>query len=73
MLCWSFFIFFGDRIYLYAKKNFGFSGSHCLDLQSSQEDDPEWLIKQRKKEVRIIKGWIKQYYSDLAAFRRIHK
>jgi hypothetical protein len=36
-----------------------------LDLMASQQTDPKWLIEQRKKEVKIIKGWIKQYYNDL--------
>jgi lysosomal Pro-X carboxypeptidase len=45
--------------------NIDFSGSHCLDLMPSQQTDPKWLIKQRKKELKIIKGWIKQYYNDL--------
>ncbi|KAK2419029.1 lysosomal Pro-X carboxypeptidase [Trifolium repens] len=42
-----------------------FNGSHCLDLMPSQQTDPKWLIEQRKKEVKIIKRWIKQYYNDL--------
>ncbi|KAK2423676.1 lysosomal Pro-X carboxypeptidase [Trifolium repens] len=41
------------------------NGSHCLDLMASQQTDPKWLIEQRKKEVKIIKRWIKQYYNDL--------
>ncbi|KAK2423912.1 lysosomal Pro-X carboxypeptidase [Trifolium repens] len=40
------------------------NGSHCLDLLTSQQTDPKWLIQQRKKEVKIIRGWIKQYYND---------
>ncbi|KAK2364953.1 lysosomal Pro-X carboxypeptidase [Trifolium repens] len=45
------------------------NGSHCLDLMPSQQTDPKWLIEQRKKEVKIIKRWIKQYYNDLLSFR----
>ncbi|XP_062172744.1 uncharacterized protein LOC133878226 [Alnus glutinosa] len=46
------------------------NGSHCLDLQSAKETDPEWLVKQRKVEVNIIKGWITTYYIDLLAFKK---
>ncbi|KAL4365098.1 hypothetical protein HN51_025645 [Arachis hypogaea] len=43
------------------------NGSHCLDILSAKETDPEWLVQQRKKETEIMKGWITQYYADLAA------
>ncbi|WJX72126.1 lysosomal Pro-Xaa carboxypeptidase [Trifolium repens] len=43
------------------------NGSHCLDLYPSKQNDPGWLIEQRKKELKIIHGWIAQYYSDLGA------
>ncbi|KAJ4978695.1 hypothetical protein NE237_009475 [Protea cynaroides] len=44
------------------------NGSHCLDiLNSSPDDDPEWLIMQRKTEIKIIDGWLTEYYMDLAA------
>ncbi|XP_057953860.1 uncharacterized protein LOC131148139 [Malania oleifera] len=43
------------------------NGSHCLDiLIANQITDPEWLVMQRKVEVKIIEGWISQYYSDLS-------
>ncbi|XP_045801774.1 lysosomal Pro-X carboxypeptidase-like [Trifolium pratense] len=45
------------------------NGSHCLDILSSKQSDPGWLIEQRKKEVEIIQGWIAQYYIDLGALR----
>ncbi|XP_030455233.1 uncharacterized protein LOC115676446 [Syzygium oleosum] len=45
-------------------------GSHCLDIISGNQTDPDWLIMQRKTEVGIIKGWIAQYYSDLLAFKQ---
>ena len=41
------------------------AGSHCLDLQEGMEDDPEWLISQRKAEMDIIDAWISKYYVDL--------
>ncbi|KAL3718212.1 hypothetical protein ACJRO7_003360 [Eucalyptus globulus] len=46
-------------------------GSHCVDIYPESQDpqypDPDWLVKQRKTEVEIIKGWIAQYYADLPA------
>ncbi|CAK9150486.1 unnamed protein product [Ilex paraguariensis] len=42
------------------------NGSHCLDILPARESDPRWLVMQRKREVEIIEGWIKQYYDDLA-------
>ncbi|XVF05275.1 hypothetical protein REPUB_Repub05bG0157800 [Reevesia pubescens] len=41
------------------------NGSHCLDILQQKETDPEWLIRQRKMEVKIIKEWMAKYYSDL--------
>ncbi|XVE79346.1 hypothetical protein DITRI_Ditri14bG0050900 [Diplodiscus trichospermus] len=46
------------------------NGSHCLDILSESKTDPEWLIRQREIEVKIIKGWIAKYYADLKAFKR---
>ncbi|KAK8990219.1 hypothetical protein V6N11_008925 [Hibiscus sabdariffa] len=39
--------------------------SHCLDILPEDETDPEWLVRQRETEVKIIQGWIAQYYADL--------
>jgi lysosomal Pro-X carboxypeptidase len=44
-----------------------FSGTHTLDILAANENDPEWLVIQRKKEVEIIQGWIMQYYAELDA------
>uniref|UniRef100_A0A0E0MCM6 Lysosomal Pro-X carboxypeptidase n=1 Tax=Oryza punctata TaxID=4537 RepID=A0A0E0MCM6_ORYPU len=41
-------------------------GGHHVDLRFSNEEDPEWLKKVRRKEMRIIADWLKQYYSDEA-------
>ncbi|CAL1374135.1 unnamed protein product [Linum trigynum] len=40
-------------------------GSHCMDIVRWREDDPEWLVEMRLKEIEIISGWIMQYYQDL--------
>uniref|UniRef100_A0A2C9UN91 Lysosomal Pro-X carboxypeptidase n=1 Tax=Manihot esculenta TaxID=3983 RepID=A0A2C9UN91_MANES len=35
----------------------------------NEATDPQWLIKQRKTEVEIIKAWIAKYYADLLAYK----
>ncbi|KAF8034747.1 hypothetical protein BT93_C0913 [Corymbia citriodora subsp. variegata] len=44
--------------------------SHCLDILTQNQTDPDWLIMQRKTEVEIIEWWISQYYYDLHAFKQ---
>ncbi|KAK2631457.1 hypothetical protein EUGRSUZ_L02880 [Eucalyptus grandis] len=41
-------------------------GAHHVDLRYSTSEDPKWLQDVRKKEIKIISGWISQYYCDLA-------
>ncbi|WVZ00397.1 hypothetical protein V8G54_026466 [Vigna mungo] len=41
------------------------NGSHCLDIMGANHGDPEWLVEMRNKEIKIMKGWITQYYDDL--------
>ncbi|XP_030548563.2 lysosomal Pro-X carboxypeptidase-like [Rhodamnia argentea] len=41
-------------------------GAHHVDLRYSIGEDPEWLRDVRKTEIKIISGWISQYYRDLA-------
>ena len=45
------------------------AGSHCLDILKEKETDPEWLIKQRKIEVKIIKRWMAKYYAELKSIQ----
>lgn len=45
----------------------GIAGSHCLDILVARESDPEWLVMQRKTEIKIIQGWLQTYYADLHA------
>ncbi|KAI5411556.1 uncharacterized protein LOC127086147 [Lathyrus oleraceus] len=42
-------------------------GTHGMDLMAASESDQDWLTEQRKKEVEIMHGWIKQYYADIDA------
>lgn len=46
------------------------NGSHCLDILLARKDDPSWLVAQRKVEVRIIEGWLKNYYFDLSVLKK---
>ncbi|XP_050878070.1 uncharacterized protein LOC127081884 [Lathyrus oleraceus] len=43
------------------------NGTHCMDILAADEDDPSWLVEQRKKEVMIIHRWIREYYDELDA------
>lgn len=44
-------------------------GAHHIDLRASTAEDPEWLVEQRGAEIRLIKGWISDYYlSKRASF-----
>ncbi|KAK9231402.1 hypothetical protein WN943_021636 [Citrus x changshan-huyou] len=37
-------------------------GAHHLDLRPSTNEDPDWLKKQRETEIKLIEGWIDNYY-----------
>ncbi|PIA25035.1 hypothetical protein AQUCO_13300024v1 [Aquilegia coerulea] len=39
-------------------------GAHHIDLRASTDDDPDWLVEQRKSEIKLIKSWIKNYYQE---------
>ncbi|KAG9159494.1 hypothetical protein Leryth_011030, partial [Lithospermum erythrorhizon] len=40
-------------------------GAHHSDLRFATNEDPDWLITQRRREVEIIHKWIKEYYADI--------
>ncbi|KVI00106.1 Peptidase S28 [Cynara cardunculus var. scolymus] len=46
------------------------NGSHCLDILASSKTDPDWLIKQRNDEVKIIRRWLTKYYHDLRLLKQ---
>ncbi|XP_076899353.1 uncharacterized protein LOC143553201 [Bidens hawaiensis] len=46
------------------------NGSHCLDILNSRETDPEWLVNQRREEVKIINQWFRKYYQNLRLLKR---
>ncbi|WCJ41653.1 Serine carboxypeptidase S28 family protein [Euphorbia peplus] len=40
-------------------------GAHCLDVLSPTPNDPEWLVEQREKEIKVIAAWLAEYYPEL--------
>ncbi|MFS7907089.1 putative alpha/Beta hydrolase [Helianthus anomalus] len=34
---------------------------HCLDLQTPNDTDPDWLKAQRNVEINMIDGWLSEY------------
>uniref|UniRef100_A0A803MNX7 Uncharacterized protein n=1 Tax=Chenopodium quinoa TaxID=63459 RepID=A0A803MNX7_CHEQI len=44
------------------------NGTHCQDILAAEEDDLEWLVHQRTREVEVINGWFKIYYEDLKQY-----
>ncbi|CAH8271917.1 unnamed protein product [Arabidopsis lyrata] len=41
------------------------NGSHCQDINLKSKGDPEWLVMQREKEIKVINSWISTYQNDL--------
>ncbi|GLU20176.1 hypothetical protein SLE2022_363880 [Rubroshorea leprosula] len=39
-------------------------GAHHIDLRASTQEDPDWLVEQRASEIKLIKGWLNDYYSQ---------
>ncbi|KAK6115089.1 hypothetical protein DH2020_007358 [Rehmannia glutinosa] len=37
-------------------------GAHHLDLRPATAEDPDWLIEQRAAEVKLIQGWLDEYF-----------
>ncbi|KAL6312812.1 hypothetical protein AAG906_022540 [Vitis piasezkii] len=37
------------------------SCAHCLDLRASMPNDPDWLVAQRDKEIKIVALWLAKY------------
>ncbi|KAG6646876.1 hypothetical protein CIPAW_07G038600 [Carya illinoinensis] len=42
-------------------------GAHHIDLRASSSEDPDWLLEQRATEIKLIKGWISDYYQEKKA------
>nr|GEW67240.1 lysosomal Pro-X carboxypeptidase [Tanacetum cinerariifolium] len=42
-------------------------GAHHLDLRGATADDPDWLVEQRASKIKIIDGWIGDYYKKMKA------
>ncbi|KAG7556139.1 Peptidase S28 [Arabidopsis suecica] len=41
------------------------NGSHCQDISLKNKEDPQWLVMQREKEIKVIDSWISTYQNDL--------
>lgn len=39
-------------------------GAHHIDLRASTSEDPDWLLEQRAIEIKLIEGWISNYYQE---------
>jgi len=37
-------------------------GAHHIDLRPATPDDPDWLVALRESELKIISGWLSDYY-----------
>nr|AFK45793.1 unknown [Lotus japonicus] len=37
-------------------------GAHHINLRASTGNDPDWLVEQRATEIKLIQGWISDYY-----------
>ncbi|EPS59259.1 hypothetical protein M569_15548, partial [Genlisea aurea] len=37
-------------------------GAHHLDLRPATVEDPDWLLDQREIEMKLIQGWLDEYY-----------
>ncbi|KAK3016390.1 hypothetical protein RJ639_007368 [Escallonia herrerae] len=42
-------------------------GAHHIDLRAATVNDPDWVVEQRAAEVKVIEGWIKDYYQEKKA------
>lgn len=39
-------------------------GAHHLDLRAATAEDPDWLVEQRATEIKLIQGWLNDYYLE---------
>ncbi|KAL5707218.1 lysosomal Pro-Xaa carboxypeptidase [Ranunculus cassubicifolius] len=39
-------------------------GAHHIDLRASTDNDPDWLVEQRKTEIKLIHAWLRSYYVE---------
>lgn len=42
-------------------------GAHHIDLRASTPEDPDWLVEQRATEIKLIEGWINNYFRQKKA------
>lgn len=41
-------------------------GAHHIDLRAATAEDPDWLLDQRSTEIKLIRGWLDEYYDEKA-------
>jgi hypothetical protein len=39
-----------------------YTGAHHIDLRPATPEDPDWLVSLRESELKIISGWLSEYY-----------
>nr|XP_011466418.1 PREDICTED: lysosomal Pro-X carboxypeptidase isoform X2 [Fragaria vesca subsp. vesca] len=42
-------------------------GAHHIDLRFSTKGDPDWLVEQRESEIKLIQGWLDEFYQEKKA------
>ncbi|GKU94948.1 hypothetical protein SLEP1_g8370 [Rubroshorea leprosula] len=42
-------------------------GAHHIDLRAATPEDPDWLMEQRATEIKLIEGWLNDYYGERKA------
>ncbi|KAH6796789.1 Serine carboxypeptidase S28 family protein [Perilla frutescens var. hirtella] len=43
-------------------------GAHHIDLRPSTAEDPDWLVEQREAEIKLIQGWLDDYFERRTVF-----
>ncbi|XP_051114466.1 uncharacterized protein LOC127240068 [Andrographis paniculata] len=46
-------------------------GAHHLDLRPATAEDPDWLLEQRAVEVKLIRGWLDEYFEKTTKKKKI--
>ncbi|KAG5528542.1 hypothetical protein RHGRI_029278 [Rhododendron griersonianum] len=45
----------------------GYVSAHHLDLRAATAEDPDWLLEQRASEIKLVEGWLHDYYREKKA------
>ncbi|KAE9449655.1 hypothetical protein C3L33_18449, partial [Rhododendron williamsianum] len=55
-----------DFNYTYYKEDC-WNSAHHLDLRAATAEDPDWLLEQRASEIKLVEGWLHDYYREKKA------